>query len=195
MPKLIITVLLLTLPLVQYAQSTEPDLENRITSAVDSTDQGELILVQTFEINTSLESVWNAYTTKKGWENWATPVAEIDFKAGGLIQTNYDKNAEIGDEGTITLHVVNYIPQKMITLQAELTENFPEFMKADAEDLFNVITFNELDQNRTQVISYGLGYKNNEKYKQLMKFFIQGNESSYKNLIRYLETGQTSLNY
>ncbi|MEQ9278162.1 MAG: SRPBCC domain-containing protein, partial [Balneola sp.] len=180
MPKLIITVLLLTLPLVQYAQSTEPDLENRITSAVDSTDQGELILVQTFEVNTSLESVWNAYTTKKGWENWATPVAEIDFKAGGLIQTNYDKNAEIGDEGTITLHVVNYIPQKMITLQAELTENFPEFMKADAEDLFNVITFNELEQNRTQIISYGLGYKNNEKYKQLMKFFIQGNESSYK---------------
>ncbi|MEP2445600.1 MAG: SRPBCC domain-containing protein [Balneola sp.] len=195
MPKLIITVLLLTLPLVQYAQSTEPDLENRITSAVDSTDQGELILVQTFEVNTSLESVWNAYTTKKGWENWATPVAEIDFKAGGLIQTNYDKNAEIGDEGTITLHVVNYIPQKMITLQAELTENFPEFMKADAEDLFNVITFNELEQNRTQIISYGLGYKNNEKYKQLMKFFIQGNESSYKNLIKYLETGQTSLNY
>ncbi len=195
MPKLIITVLLLTLPLVQFAQSTEPDLENRITSAVDSTDQGELILVQTFEVNTSLESVWNAYTTKKGWENWATPVAEIDFKAGGLIQTNYDKNAEIGDEGTITLHVVNYIPQKMITLQAELTENFPEFMKADAEDLFNVITFNELEQNRTQIISYGLGYKNNEKYKQLMKFFIQGNESSYKNLIKFLETGQTSLNY
>lgn len=195
MPKLIITALLLTLPLVQYAQSTEPDLENRITSAVDSTDQGELILVQTFEVNTSLESVWNAYTTKKGWENWATPVAEIDFKAGGLIQTNYDKNAEIGDEGTINLHVVNYIPQKMITLQAELTENFPEFMKADAEDLFNVITFNELEQNRTQIISYGLGYKNNEKYKQLMKFFIQGNESSYKNLIKYLETGQTSLNY
>ncbi|MFY0697977.1 MAG: SRPBCC domain-containing protein [Balneola sp.] len=195
MPKLIITALLLMLPLVHYAQSTEPDLENRITSAVDSTDQGELILVQTFEVNTSLESVWNAYTTKKGWENWATPVAEIDFKAGGLIQTNYDKNAEIGDEGTITLHVVNYIPQKMITLQAELTENFPEFMKADAEDLFNVITFNELEQNRTQIISYGLGYKNNEKYKQLMKFFIQGNESSYKNLIKYLETGQTSLNY
>lgn len=195
MPKLIITALLLMLPLVHSAQSTEPDLENRITSAVDSTDQGELILVQTFEVNTSLESVWNAYTTKKGWENWATPVAEIDFKAGGLIQTNYDKNAEIGDEGTITLHVVNYIPQKMITLQAELTENFPEFMKADAEDLFNVITFNELEQNRTQIISYGLGYKNNEKYKQLMKFFIQGNESSYKNLIKYLETGQTSLNY
>ncbi|MEQ9278288.1 MAG: hypothetical protein RLN83_02240, partial [Balneola sp.] len=61
--------------------------------------------------------------------------------------------------------------------------------------LFNVITFNELEQNRTQIISYGLGYKNNEKYKQLMKFFIQGNESSYKNLIKYLETGQTSLNY
>ena len=35
-----------------------------------------------------------------------------------------------------------------------------------------------------------LTYKNNEKYLNLMKFFIQGNELSYNNLIAYLETGK-----
>ena len=52
----------------------------------------------------------------------------------------------------------------MITLQAEITENFPTFMKADEKDFFNIIEFRELSPEKTKIISYGLGYKNNQKY-------------------------------
>ena len=37
--------------------------------------------------------------------------------------------------------------------------------------------------------------RNNEKYQSLMKFFIQGNEQTYLNLIEYLETGKPTVNY
>lgn len=195
MKKLLFQCILLCFPLVLIAQKpTEASLK-RIVSVVDSSQTDNMILTQSFEINVPLDSVWNAYTTAKGWENWATSMAEMDFKVNGLIRTNYNKDGEIGDESTITLHIINYIPKRMLTLQAELTKNFPEFMKQDEKDLFNMILFEKISPTKTKVISYGIGYKNNEKYMSLMKFFIQGNEQSYRNLISYLETGKSSAKY
>ena len=146
-------------------------------------------------VDVPLDSVWNAYTTQKGWESWVAAKAEIDFKINGVIKTSYNKDSNIGDESTNILHIINYIPKRMLTLQAELTNNFPEFMKADSKNLYNVILFERISPSRTKVISYGIGYKNNEKYMGLMKFFIRGNEQSHRNLISYLETGKPSVNY
>jgi len=183
--------LFICFPLVLTGQK----LENRVLSVVDSTNVNNIVLKQTFMVNVPIDSVWNAYTTKKGWESWATAIAEVNFKINGLIRTNYNKKGKIGDNNTITLHVVNYIPKHQITLQAELTKNFPEFMKKDEKDLFNIISFKEVSQLKTKVTSYGIGYKNTKKYKSLLKFFIQGNAASYINLISYLETGKPSVKY
>ncbi|WP_405207273.1 SRPBCC domain-containing protein [Aquimarina sp. LLG6339-5] len=178
-----------------YSQDPKLQTEKRVTSTIDSTNKKELVLIQEFIINVPLDSVWNAYTTKKGWENWAVALAEVDFKINGKIRTNYNKNGRIGDSTTIHLNIVNYVPKKIITLQAELTSNFPNFMKKDEKDLYNIISFENITTKKTKVTSYGVGYKNNPKYLSLMKFFISGNEKSYLNLITYLETGKRSINY
>ena len=146
------------------AQNTYQVSPDRITSTIDSSHSDNIILKQSFEIDVPLDSVWTAYTTEKGWESWATAIADIDFKINGVIKTNYNKDGKIGDDGTITLHIVNYIPKRMLTLQAELTSNFPEFMKEDEKDLFNMILFEEINPTKTKVVSYGIGYKRNEKY-------------------------------
>ncbi|MEL6812253.1 MAG: SRPBCC domain-containing protein [Bacteroidota bacterium] len=164
-------------------------IEPAILSRIDSTDSQNMVLIQTFEVHGTLDQVWEAYTTKVGWESWVAPLAEVDFKINGSIRTNYNKEGTIGDASTIVLHVVNFVPKKMITLQAELTQNFPEFMKEDAEDLFNVIYFEETSSGTTKVTSYGIGYKKTEKYRNLMKFFISGNEATYQKLISYIKTG------
>ena len=83
----------------------------------------------------------------------------------------------------------------MITFQAELTKNFPEFMRQDEKRLYNTVLFDQISANRTKVTSYGIGYKLDENYMSLMKFFINGNEDSYHNLISYLETGKPSVKY
>ena len=195
MTKKLFQAVLLFFPLVLIAQTPNENMEKRILSVVDSSHTNNMVLKQSFEINVSLDSVWNAYTTKKGWESWATSIADIDFKINGIIKTNYNKDGKIGDDSTITLHIINYIPKRMLTLQAEITKNFPEFMKEDEKDLFNMILFEEISPTKTKVVSYGIGYKQNEKYMSLMKFFIQGNEQSYLNLISYLETGEPSVKY
>ena len=79
------------------------------------------------------------------------------------------------------------MPKKLITLQAEITDNFPDFMKKEAKDFYNVIYFDELPGGKTNVKSFGIGYKNTPKYLGLMKFFIPANEKTLMNLIAYLE--------
>ncbi len=191
----VFTILMVFPYLFLYSQDEKIQMEKRVTSTVDSTNKKELVLIQEFMVHVPLDSVWNAYTTKNGWENWAVAIAEVDFKIHGKIRTNYNKDGKIGDSTTINLKVVNYITKRLITLQAELTSNFPDFIKKDEKDLYNIIYFEAITTKKTKVTSYGIGYKNNLKYLSLMKFFISGNEKSYLNLITYLETGKPSINY
>ncbi len=178
-----------------HGQGTSNLETSRIQSVVDSSQSDNMVLTQIFAVNVPIDSVWNAYTSKVGWESWAAAKAEVDFKIGGLIRTNYNTDGEIGDSSTIVLHVINYVPKRMLTLQAELGNNFPQFMLEDAEDLYNMVLFEELGPSKTKVVSYGIGYKKTEDYLKLMKFFVQGNEQSYLNLIYYLETGKASAKY
>ncbi|MFP2996339.1 SRPBCC domain-containing protein [Spongiivirga sp. MCCC 1A20706] len=164
--------------------------KNRVESTIDSTHTGNIVLIQKFYIKAPLEDVWNVFTTKKGWESVFVPLAEVDFKIGGSIRSSYDKNATIGDSSTIVNNIINFVPKKVITLQAELSPHFPEFMKKDAQDFYNIIYFDEINASNTEVTSYGIGYKNTRKYKELLHFFIKGNEAGYLNLIKYLETGE-----
>jgi len=161
--------------------------EKRIISYIDSTHSPELVLIQEFKVKASISKVWEAYTTKKGYESWAVPIAEIDLKVGGTIKTNYNKDGAIGDSSTIVTHIINYVPFQILTLQAEITDNFPAFMKSEEKDFYNLIYFEALSENQTRIKSYGIGYKNTPKYLELMNYFILGNEATLKQLIRYLE--------
>lgn len=161
--------------------------EKRVISKIDSTKTPELVLIQELTVKAPIDSVWNAYTTKRGWENWAVPLAEVHLKVGGYIKTNYNEQGKIGDSTTIVTHIINYVPKRLLTLQAEIADNFPEFMKDDAKDFYNVIYFDELENGHTNIKSFGIGYKNNPKYLSLMDYFIPANEKTLMNLIAYLE--------
>ena len=109
---------------------------NTIVSKVDSTSSGELILIQELVVKASLEEAWQAYTTEKGWKSWVAPLVEIDFKTNGIIRTNYNNSGSLGDAETNVLRIVNYVPNHFITLQADISKNWPEFMKKDHKVLF-----------------------------------------------------------
>ena len=157
------------------------------TSQTDTLPSGELMLKQEIVINTSLEKVWDAYTTPEGWKCWVTPIVEMDFKINGIIKSHYDSTATIGDKGTIVNHILNYIPYKQITMQAELNENFPTFMIGEEKNLYSIVVFDKMSDKQTKLTIYGIGYKNEQQWVDLLKFFIQGNEMSLNTLKNYLE--------
>ncbi len=160
-----------------------------VYSRVDTTAAGELILIQSLTVKAPVDVVWDAYTTVDGWTAWSTPVAEIDLRAGGTIRTNYQIDGQIGDANTNTLYIRNYVPRALLTLQAEITGAWPEFMKEEADNLYNIVHFEQIDASSTRIASYGTGYKDDDRFGALMQFFINGNEETLERLRDYVESG------
>jgi len=158
-----------------------------VISEIRTTAAKQRILYQEITLNAPVDKVWEAYTTDAGWTAWASPKAKIDLRVGGTIRTQYDPKAEIGDPGTNTLHIVNYAPKELLTLRADLTDNWPEVMKKDADNLSNVILFDELGPKQTRIRSYGMGYGTDPEYDKLLGFFITGNEGLLKKLKQVVE--------
>lgn len=168
------------------AETTDENA-SAVTSSVEATAAGDLYMLHSLEIDAPVADVWRAYTTEEGWRSWVAPVIEIDFRVGGLIQSHYTADASIGDPGTIRLHIVNYVPERLLTLQAEITDYWPEFLKSEQDRMFNVVVFDALSDNRTRVESYGLGYTDNQKHRDLMDFFVAANEQHMIALKNYVE--------
>ena len=165
------------------------EVQPAIRSEVRRTDVGEYILVQEVSVDAPVADVWAAYTTDEGWTAWASPAAEIDLRVGGTIRTAYE-GIKLGEEGTNTLHIVNYVPLEVLTLKADLSRNWPEVMQRDGDKLSNVILFDAIDDERTRIRSFGVGYSDAPEYQNLLQFFIRANEGLFQNLKRYLEDGQ-----
>ncbi len=157
-------------------------------SRVITTAAGQMVLVQSYTVDAPIGEVWAAYTTSEGWMAWAAPKAEVDLRVGGTIRTAYA--GEIGGEQTNTLRIVNYVPERLLTLRADLSKNWPEIMQKDAENLSNVILFEDDGEGGTRVESYGIGYTDAPEYERLMGFFIDANEKLHGVLVKYLETGE-----
>jgi len=146
-----------------------------------------LVLVQEVLLEAPIRKVWDAYTTEDGWRAWASPKVEMDMRTGGTIRTHYGAKAKVGDPGTNTLHVLSLVPERLLILQAEVGERWPAIMKEDAANLMNVIVFEDLGAQRTRILSYGVGYKDSEAYRELMDFFIPANEGLFQVLKDLLE--------
>jgi len=171
-------------PFSAWAQT---ESESQIQSEILKTDSQEIILIQKVIVKAPVKDVWRAYTTNNGWVAWASPIAEIDLRVGGTIKTHYGDNAKIGDAGTNTLHIVNYVPERVLTLRAELSDRWPEVMKEDDGRLMNVIVFEEIHEKSTRILSYGVGYRDIPAYDKLLEFFIPANERLFKKLKDCLE--------
>lgn len=165
----------------------EPVERPAISSRVETTEAGGRTLIEELVVEAPVSEVWDAYTTREGWTSWAAPKAEVDLRPGGTIRTHYAPGAEIGDPGTIVLHIVNYVPRRILTLRADPQENWPEAMKRDADHLMNVIVFEPLSDSRTRLTSYGVGYGAAPEYDQLLGFFAEANKGLYGKLIEYVE--------
>lgn len=161
-----------------------------IRSHVVITDAEERVLIEVVIIDAAVADVWAAYVTDEGWTGWASPKANIDLRCGGTILTHYGQDAEIGDPGTNTLHIVSYVPERLLTLRAELAPNWPEIMKEDADNMSNVILFEEISPTQTRLTSYGIGYQDAPEYDTLLEFFAQANAGLYRKLKRFVEDGE-----
>ena len=172
-----------------FAIATKPTvaLAQDVTSTTVEVSENEQALRQEIVLPVPVTEAWKWFTDPAHVAKWMAPVAEVELRTGGSIRTNYDACNAVGDDGTITLNIVNFVPGEMLTLQAELDPQQRAKWMNDAiwerrERLYNVIAFEPVGEGQTKVTSWGLGYGTGEDWATIIGFFTAGNEWSYGNL-------------
>src|ERR1700744_840746 len=58
--------------------------------------------------------VFRVFTTAEGWKRLGVPFAVVDFRLGGVIETNYEATAHVGQADNIKNQIAAFIPGRML---------------------------------------------------------------------------------
>ena len=151
-----------------------------------TTQTGERVLRIETVVPVPVARVWEAWTTPAGLKQWIAPVVAIDLRVGGTISTNYDRNARIGDSGTIRLPIINYVEKQLITLKVELNDKFPKKIRDEDQNLQEIVQIVDIGGERTKIVSSMVGWGTGADWDKTYNFFARGNQWTYEQLAKYL---------
>jgi uncharacterized protein YndB with AHSA1/START domain len=139
-------------------------------------DAAERILRHEGVIHAPAAEVYSSMTTGEGLKKlWGVAHAEVEFKVGGRMLTNYDPAGKIGDDNTITNTILAYEPGRMVAIKPGAPKDAPEHIKAICETGWSVIRLEPLTPTSTRLTITGMGYKEGELFDKAYEFFNQGN--------------------
>ncbi len=134
-------------------------------------------------VEAPLDTVWAAWSTSDGLRGWLAPHAEIDLRVGGLMRTNYDPAAVLGDRHTIENEVLSFEPGRMLSIRvARAPDDFP-FANA-IRHMWTVLYFDEAGPGRTRLRVVSLGFRPDDESQRMRAFFDHGNTATVQALQR-----------
>lgn len=164
------------------AFASTPCLAQEMKTATPRTASGERVMRIEMTVRQSPEIVWKSFATVEGLQCWVAPVVRLDLRTGGSLFTNYDKNAAIGDAGTISLGITNYLESEQITYKVNLNDAFPANLRSEDKNLQEVVQLQRTADGGTRIVSSMVGWGTGEAWDKAFEFFIKGNEWSIRNL-------------
>jgi uncharacterized protein YndB with AHSA1/START domain len=145
-----------------WAQSTEPLMHEAVVPA-------------------PVEVVWKAWSTNEGLRSWLAPHAEIDFRIGGKMRTNYSADGGLQDPGTIENTILSFDRHRMISIRvSRAPANFP-FPKA-IYAMWTVMYFEPVAADQTRVRVVAAGFSADEESQRMRAFFERGNAATLRQM-------------
>lgn len=142
---------------------------------------GRRVLQHAADIPAPQDAVWRAWTTEAGWKAWSTPVVKIDLSVGGMIESNYDPAAKIGDPGNIKNQILAYIPDRLLIIRnVQAPPGFPA--AKEFQQTATVIELAPLTPTTTRVTITGVGFQPGPSFDQAYSFFARGNAATLEQL-------------
>ena len=170
------------------AQAQTPEAV-RDTSFVEPS--GDRVLQQSTVVQAPPAEVWRALASADGWRRMGVQMAVVDFRVGGVIETNYRADAKPGERGNIRNEIVAYVPQRLLVIrnvQAPPTFPHPEAFAKTA----TVMELEPAGAGETRLTLTAVGYGQGPAYDQLYAMFRAGNAFTLEKLrASWAATGAT----
>jgi len=187
----------LTLAILAAAALARPSMAHsepgwRDFSGVTNTSyvepNGDRAIQLSIDVPAPRQAVFDAIATADGFRSWAVPVAAIDLRIGGIIESNYNASASIGDRENIKNEIVAYLPGRMLALRN--VQSPPTFANSELfQRTATIIEFNIIDANNTRVTITNAGYGRGEGFARLYDQFEWADAFSLAELRARFERG------
>ena len=151
-------------------------------------EDGVNVLRHEVVVEGRLQDVWNLFTTVEGLRSWITPVAFIDFKEGGIMETSYDPNAKQGDPQNIKAKFLKIQPLKQFqskNVQVPAGNPYGDVL----QQLINTVAMEEVAPGKVKVTIAMAGWDDSDQHAQVRTFFEGGNTWYCKRLIKRMKEG------
>lgn len=149
---------------------------------------GDRAIQLSIDVPASPQAVFDAFATTEGFKSWAVPVAWIDLRIGGVIESNYNPKARLGDRDNIRNEIMAYLPGRLLVIrnvQAPRTFRDPELFARTV----TILALTPLDGGATRVTLTNAGYGPGEGFDRLYKQFEWADAYSLAELRRRFVDG------
>lgn len=146
-----------------------------VVDASRAENDGTRTLHLSVEVAAAAGEVWKAMTTSEGWRSWAAPVAQVDFRLGGIIETSYDLAGAPGAPGNIRNQIVAFLPQRMVAIRNVQAPPKARFDVPTFQSLHTIVLIEPVNDTRTRVAFVQPGYMSGEPWDTVYKHFAWGN--------------------
>lgn len=157
-----------------------------VTEASSPTSDGERVLHLTADVPGDVARVWAAFATEDGFRAWAVPLARIDLRVGGEIESSYDPRVPLGSGRTIRNQIVALVPERLLVLRNVQAPPDAPFDAATFQQVQTAVVFEPLDAARTRVSVVAGGFRAGPEWDRVYRFFRAGNAYTLAELRRHL---------
>lgn len=178
-----------SLALSAFLAATAVPAASPVVDASRTEPDGTRTMHLSIEVPASAADVWTALTTSDGWRGWAAPMAKVDFRLGGIIETSYNLAAAPGEPGNIRNEILAFAPQRMLAIRNVQAPPKTPFDVATFQSLHSVVLIDPVDERRTRVSFVQPGYRSGEPWDTVYKHFAWGNAWSLEQLRLRFEQG------
>ena len=135
-----------------------------------------------------VEAVWTAWTTSEGARTFFAPGANIRLDVGGPYEILFAPDAPKGRRGAEGLHVLAWIPQRMLAFEWNAPPKFPE-IRNGPRNTFVVVELAPDGAGRTRVVLHHLGWGEGGQWPDVRAYFDKAWDYVLGNLVQRFAHG------
>ena len=143
------------------------------------------VLCKEIIVESSLERVWQAWTTTVGVKTFFSKNAMIDLAVGGQYEILFDMDSPLGSRGSEECKVLSFLPMEMLSFEWNAPPDFGELRN---QLTHVVILFDVVEAGQIRVRLSHLGWGKGGRWDELYEYF----DTAWSRVLEWFADSMTS---